>query len=136
VNTKRRPPLVTAVGVIGIIAGALPAAEILSVLLSVRFAAWFLPLVRTILPVRVSLALGMLAGIAIADIAFGIGLLARKRLAFYGMLLRSVAGLPIDYLNFTAGNRAGALVGLAVNCFILWALVRASSRLWFNTARV
>jgi len=127
---------VTAAGVIGIIAGALPAAEILSTLLSARFAAWFLPLVLTIFPVRVSLALGMLAGIAIADIAFGIGLLARKRIALYGMLLRSVIGLPIDYLNFMAGNRAGALVGLAVNLFILWALVRASSRLWFNTASV
>ncbi len=126
----------TAAGVIGIIAGALPAAEILSTLLSARFAAWFLPLVRTILPVRVSLALGMLAGIAIADIAFGISLLARKRIALYGTLLRSVIGLPIDYLNFMAGNRAGALVGLAVNLFILWALVRASSRLWFNTASV
>jgi hypothetical protein len=31
------------------------------------------------------------------------------------MILRSAIGVPIDYANFRAGNRAGALIGLAVN---------------------
>lgn len=124
----------TAVGIIGIAAGTLPAGEILAVLLNERFRAWFLPLVRTILPVRYSLALALIAGIAVADLALGVGVLARKRFAFYGMIVRSAIGLPIDYLNFTAGNRAGALFGLAVNIFVVWALVRANTRLWFSTA--
>jgi hypothetical protein len=134
VNSRSRPALVTAVGLIGIAAGTLPAAEILCVLLSERFRAWFLPLVRTILPVRQSFALELIAGIAVADLALGAGVLARKRFALYGMIARSLVGLPIDYLNFIAGNRAGALFGLAVNIFMVWALVRTNTRLWFSTA--
>jgi uncharacterized membrane protein (DUF2068 family) len=125
---------VTAVGVIGIVAGVFPLAEVIGILLSARFAAWFLPVMRAIVPSRDSLASTLLFGIAVADISFGIGVLARKPWALYGMILRSVIGLPIDYLNFTAGNRAGALVGLTVNVFIVWVLLRADSRKWIGHA--
>jgi hypothetical protein len=127
----RRPLLVTAVGVIGIVAGIFPLAEIVAILLSARFAAWFLPLMRSILPVSDSFAFTLLFGIALADIGFGIGVLACNRFARYGMIARSIIAVPIDYLNFTAGNRAGAFVGLAVSVFIVWALLRADSRSWF-----
>lgn len=133
-NSRSRPALATAVGIIGIVAGTLPVAEIFGVLLSECFRAWFLPLIRTILPVRQFLALALIAGIAVADLGFGVGVLARKRFAFYGMIARSLVGLPIDYLNFLAGNHVGALFGLAVNIFIIWALVQTNTRLWFSTA--
>jgi hypothetical protein len=120
------------VGAIGIIAGIFPLAELLAVVASARFAAWFLPLVRAILPVPMSVAVVSMFIIAVADLAFGIGVLAGRRWAFYGMIVRSVIGVPIDYVNLTAGNRAGAVVGLAVNVFIVWALLRAESRPWFS----
>jgi hypothetical protein len=132
VNFSRRPPLVTAVGVIGIVAGVVPLVEMVAVVVSAPFAAWFLALVHSILPVRVPVAVTLLIGIAVADIAFGAGVLARRRLGFYGMVVRSLIAIPIDYLNFTAGNRAGALVGLAVSLFVLWALLRSDSRRWFQ----
>ena len=118
-------------GVIGIVAGAVPLVETVALVLSAQFAAWFLALVRSILPVRVPVALTLLIGIAAADIAFGVGVLARKRLGFYGMVVRSLIALPIDYLNFKAGNGAGAFAGLAVSLFVLWALLRSDSRRWF-----
>ena len=108
----------TAVGIIGIVAGTVPILEVIAVWLSPRFAAWFLPLMRSILPVRDSLAFSLLFGIALADIGFGIGVLARKRVALYGMIVRSIAGVPVDYVNFAAGNRVGAFVGLSVNLFM------------------
>lgn len=86
----RRPLLVTAVGVIGIVAGIFPLAEIVAILLSARFAAWFLPLMRSILPVSDLFAFTLLFGIAVADIGFGIGVLARKRFARFGMIARSL----------------------------------------------
>jgi hypothetical protein len=48
------------------------------------------------------------------------------------MIARSVIGVPIDYVNFTAGNHAGAFAGLAVNVFVVWALLKADSRSWFE----
>jgi hypothetical protein len=131
---RRRLRLVTAVGVIGIIAGIFPLVELIAVLTSARFAAWFLPLVQSILPVSVSVAVALIGTIAVADLAFGIGVLTAKRWAFYGMIVRSLIGVPVDYVNFTAGNRAGAMVGLAVNVFVVWALLRADSRSWFKGA--
>jgi hypothetical protein len=134
VNVNKRPQLVTAVGVIGIIAGIFPLVELIAILASARFAAWFLPLVRSILPVSVSVAVALMGSIAVADIAFGIGVLTAKRWAFYGMIVRSLIGVPIDYVNFTAGNRAGAIVGLVVNVIVMWALLKADSRSWFGNA--
>jgi hypothetical protein len=78
VSASKRPPLVTTVGVIGIIAGVLPLTEIIAVLVSSRFAAWFLPLVRSMLPVSPSVALALLGGIIVADIGFGVGVMARN----------------------------------------------------------
>jgi hypothetical protein len=127
--------LVTTAGVIGIVAGLFPLVETVAVLVSAQFAAWFLALIHSILPVRESVVLMMLISIGLADIAFGVGVLARKRLGFYGMVVRSLIAIPIDYLNFTAGNRAGALVGLAVSLFVLWALARSDSRRWFHRPR-
>jgi hypothetical protein len=135
VSANKRPPLITTVGVIGIVAGIFPLVELAAILASARFAAWFLPLVRSILPVSGSVAVAVIGTVAVADLAFGIGVLTAKRWAFYGMILRSVIGVPVDYLNFTAGNRAGALLGLAVNVFIVWALLRSASRMWFSAAQ-
>jgi hypothetical protein len=50
------------------------------------------------------------------------------------MVLRTVLAVPVDFVNFAAGNRAGAAVGLLVNVFVLWALLRAESRGWFRRA--
>ena len=47
------------------------------------------------------------------------------------MVLRSIVSVPIDYVNFKAGNHAGALFGLALNVFVVWALLRSDTRLWF-----
>jgi len=130
----RRPPFATGVGVIGVIAGSFPLAEAVAVLVSPRFAAWLLPQVRSILPVPLSVAVVLIVAIAAADLTLGVGVLTGRRWALYGMVLRSVVGVPIDYLNFTAGNPAGAIVGLAVNVFIVWALLRTDSRIWFRAA--
>lgn len=127
-----RPPLVTAVGIIGLVAGIFPVLEVGAVLLSSRFSAWFIPLVHSIVPVSCSVALGLLLGIGAIDVVLGIGVLARKRWAIPGMILRSVATVPIDYVNFRVGNEAGALFGLAVSVFIVWALLRPQSRAWFR----
>jgi Predicted membrane protein (DUF2127) len=127
-----RPPLVTAVGIIGLVAGIFPVLEVGAVLLSPRLSAWLIPLVRSIVPVRRSIALGLLLGIGAIDVVLGIGVLARKRWATPGMILRSVATVPIDYANFRVGNQAGALFGLAVSVFIVWALLRPQSRAWFG----
>jgi hypothetical protein len=131
---RRRPRLVTAVGVIGIIAGIVPLAELLAVLASARFAEWLLRLVRSILPVPAPVAVALVALIAVVDITFGIGALVRHRWAFYGMVLRTLLAVPVDLVNFAAGNRAGAAVGLIVNVFVPWALLRAESRVWFRPA--
>jgi hypothetical protein len=128
----RRPGPVTAVGVIGIIAGSFPLVEFVAMFASARFAAWFLPLVQALLPVPLAVAAGLIFIIAVADILFGIGVLTTQRWAFYGMIARSFIAVPFDYLNFAAGNRAGAFVGFAVSVFIVWALLRADSRWWFS----
>jgi hypothetical protein len=83
------------------------------VFLSSRFSAWLIPLVHSIVPVSCSVALGLLLGIGAIDVVLGVGVLARKRWAIPGMILRSVATVPIDYVNFRVGNEAGALFGLA-----------------------
>jgi hypothetical protein len=132
---RRRPALVTAVGVIGIIAGSFPLVELIALLVSAQFAGWFLPLVQSILPVSVAVTVVSMFVIAVADIAFGIGVLTAKRWACYGMIARSIIAVPFDYLNFTAGNRAGAFVGFAVSVCIVWALLLADSRSWFSAQR-
>jgi hypothetical protein len=40
----------------------------------------------------------------------------------------------LDYINFQANNHAGALFGLAVNTFVVWALLHPGSRGWFRLA--
>jgi len=127
-----RPPLVTAVGITGLVAGTFPVLEVAAVLLSPRVSAWFIPLVHSLMPVSRSVALGLLPGIGAIDVVLGFGVLARKRWATPGMILRSVAAVPIDYANFRVGNRAGALVGLTVSVLIVWALLRPKSRAWFR----
>jgi len=133
-NQGTRPPLVTTVGILGLVAGAVPVLEAVAVFLSPRFSAWFIPLFQSIVPVRGSVALGLLLLIGAIDIVLGLGVLTRKRWATPGMILRSVATVPIDYLNFRAGNRAGALFGLMVSVFIVWALLRRRTRTWFRQA--
>lgn len=56
--------------------------------------------------------LGLLLVIGAIDVILGIGVLARKRWATPGMILRSVATVPIEYTNFRVSNKAGALFGL------------------------
>jgi hypothetical protein len=72
---RHRPRLVTAVGVIGIIAGIVPLAELLAALASARFVEWWLRLVRSILPVPAPVEVTLVALIALVDITFGIGVL-------------------------------------------------------------
>lgn len=127
-----RPRLVSAVGIIALLAGTFPVLEVGAVFLSSRFSAWFIPLVHSIVPVSRSVALGLLLVIGAIDVVLGIGVLARKRWATPGMILRSVATVPIDYANFRVGNQAGALVCLTASVFIVWALLRPKSRAWFR----
>jgi hypothetical protein len=131
-KASRRPPLVTTVGIIGVIAGTFPLIEFAAVLLSPRFSAWFIPLFRSIVPVGPALMLGLLLVIGAIDIVLGLGVLARKHWAVAGMILRSVVTVPFDYINFRAGNQGGALFGLTVSVFIVWALLRYKSRIWFR----
>jgi hypothetical protein len=69
---------VTAVGAVGIIVGIVPLAEFIAVVASARFAAWFLPLVRSILPMPVSVAVVLIVVTGVADLTFGIGVLAGR----------------------------------------------------------
>jgi hypothetical protein len=131
-RSTTRPPLVTAVGVIGLIAGTLPALAVGAVLSSPRFSAWFIPLVHSPFPATRSVAVGLLLGTGAVDISLGTGVLARKHWATPRMVLRSIARVPIDYVNFRFGNQAGALVGLTVSAFIAWALLRRQARAWFR----
>ncbi len=132
VSPLRRPPIVTTVGIVGIVAGTLPALEVGAVLAIQRFRVWFLPIVHAILPASAAVVLGLLLMIAAADIALGVGVLMRRRWATPGMILRSILGVGLDYINFQANNHAGALFGLAVNAFVVWALLRPGSRGWFR----
>ena len=127
--------MVTTVGVIGIVAGVFPLVELTAVAASPRFAAWFLPLLRSMIPTGQSLAIAIVFSIGIADVALGIGVLAGKTLALYGMVLRSFVAVPFDYLTWRAGSPVGALIGLTVNVFIVWALLRSASRHWFVAYR-
>jgi hypothetical protein len=131
----QRPPLVTIVGIIAIVAGMFPLVELTAGAASPRFAAWFLPLVTSMIPLRPSLAIVLVFVIGIVDIALGIGVLAGKTLALYGMVLRSFVAVPFDYLTWRAGSPVGALIGLTVNVFIVWALLRSASRHWFVASR-
>lgn len=131
-----RPALATSVGVIGLVAGTLATLEVAAVLASRAFAAKFLPLVHTLLPVTASIALIFMLLIAAIDISLGVGVLARKWWAMVGMIARSLVSVPVDYANFRAGNHAGALFGLAVNIFVVWALLRRETRAWFFNVRI
>ena len=126
-----RPPLVTAVGIVGIVAGAFPLIEIAAMLVSPRFSAFFLPLAQAIVPLGTAPIILLLLAVGIIDIALGIGALLRYRLASVGMILRSIVGIQIDYINFQAHNPAGALFGLAVNVGIVGILLLPKSRAWF-----
>ena len=84
------------------------------------------------LPISQSLALAVVFTIGIVDLALGLGVLARTRVALYGMVLRSAIAVPFDYLTSRAGYPGGALVGLGANGFIVWALLRPDSRRWFG----
>jgi hypothetical protein len=130
--TPTRPPLVTTVGIIGFVAGTFPLLEVGAVLLSPRFSAWFIPLVQSIIRTSGPVMLGLLLGIGAIDIALGLGVLARKPWAAPGMILRSVVAVPIDWVNFRVGNHAGALFGLSVSVFVVWALLRPEARAWFR----
>jgi hypothetical protein len=126
------PVLVTVVGIIGIIAGVVPALEVVGVLSSPRFASMFVPLVRAIVPVAAALLLWLLSAISVVDITLGIGVLFRQRWAMIGMIIRSFLGLSIDYLNSRAHNPAGAIFGFAVNILLILILLLPKSRAWFR----
>jgi hypothetical protein len=131
-SLPRRPWVVTAAGIVAIVAGALPAIEVIAMLVSRHFRERFLGLVQTIVPASREVILFLLPVIAAADIILGVGVLTRRRWATPGMILRSVLGVWLDYINFRTGNHVGAVFGLAINIFVVWALLRSPSRAWFR----
>jgi hypothetical protein len=131
---KRRPHLVTAVGLIVIFAGIFPIVELGIMLVSPSFSAFFLPLVQKILPVNTEVMLVSLPLIGLGDIVLGAGVLLRRRWAMFGMILRSVAGILADYLNIQIGNALGAGIAFAVNLFLILALLLPKSRLRFRNS--
>jgi hypothetical protein len=132
--SHQRPPIVTTVGILGIIAGVLPMLEVGAVLASERFRAWFLPLVQAIIPASVAIVIMLLLVTATADLVLGIGVLMRRRWAMLGMILRSILGVGLDCINFQASSHAGALFGLVVNVFVVCAILHPRSRIWFRLA--
>jgi hypothetical protein len=133
-SPKRRPHLVTAVGLIGIFAGFFPILELGIVLVSPSFSAFFLPLVQKILPLNTEVILVSFPLIGLGDIVLGAGVLLRRRWAMFGMIIRSVAGILADYLNLQVGNALGAGIAFAVNLILIWALLLPKSRLWFRNS--
>jgi hypothetical protein len=73
-------------------------------LVSPRFSAFFLRLAQAIVPLGTAPIILLLLAVGIIDIALGIGTLLTYRLALVGMILRSVVGISIDYINFQAHN--------------------------------
>jgi hypothetical protein len=124
--------LVTIVGVICIVAGLFPGLEAVAALVSSTFAAWFLSLVRAVLPVGLSTLVVVMVVVSTFDVALGIGTITRWHWAPAGMVIRCVVALPVEDLNFQAGNRIGAAIGLGVSLFMTWALLRPASREWFH----
>ena len=78
-NYLRRPPLVAVVGIIAIVAGAVPFIEVAATLTSSRFASFFLGLVREIVQLNTTATLVVLITVGLVDIALGIGVLMRYR---------------------------------------------------------
>jgi hypothetical protein len=130
-HSQQRPPLVTAVGIIAILAGAVPFIEVIATLTSSRFASFFLPLVREMLPLSTGATLTVLFSVGILDVMLGIGILMRCRVAVFGMVARSFIGFVFDYLTFRAYLPAGALFGFAVNVSLIVVLLLPNSRTWF-----
>jgi hypothetical protein len=67
--------------------------------------------------------------VGIVNVILGIGVLMRYRLAVFGMVAGSFVGFAFDFINFQAHNPAGALLGFAINLFIVLCLPTA--RAWF-----
>jgi hypothetical protein len=127
-----RPPLVTAVAVIAIVAGTVPFAEIIATLTSSRFASFFLPLVREMLPLSTAATLAVHFAVGVVDLMLGVGILLRYRLAVFGMVARSFIGFVFDYLTFRAHIPTGALFGFLVNIGIVVVSLLPKSRTWFR----
>jgi hypothetical protein len=119
------------VGIVGIVAGTFPIIELAALLVSRRFSAFFLPVVHAIIPLGTVGLLALLLIVGVIDVVLGVGILLRYRSAMIGMILRSIVGVPIDYINFQAHNQAGALFGLAVNLGVVVLLLLPKSRTWF-----
>jgi hypothetical protein len=130
-SPQRRPPLVTAVAVVVILAGIVPLFEITALLVSPRFSEFFLPLVDAIVPLGTAALLALLLAVGVIDVALGIGILMRYRVAMIGMFLRSFVGVVLDYINLQAHNPVGALFGFVVNVGIAVVLLLPKSRTWF-----
>jgi hypothetical protein len=129
-----RPGIVTVVGIVTIIAGVFPALEIVAILANERFRAWFLSLIQSVVPISLGGLLVLLLVVSAADIVLGIAVLTRRRWATPGMIFRSILAVGIDYVNFHAGNHAGAAFGFAVNVLLVLALLLPRSRAWFRCA--
>jgi len=134
-HLHQRPPLVTAVGIIGILAGGVPFIEIAAILASPRFSAFFLSLAGAIVPLGTAAMFALLLSVGVIDLVLGIGILMRYRPAMIGMILRSIIGIAFDYINFQAHNPVGALFGFAVNVLLVVVLLLPKSRTWFWPAR-
>jgi hypothetical protein len=99
----KRPVRVTIVGALGIIAGV---SDCSGLLLSRPFAARFVPVFRAV-PLNWNEMLSTLLAIALIDMALGLGVVLRSRLALFGMLARTLVAFYFDYLTLKWERRRG-----------------------------